>query len=59
MARADAANLCMGICGRDHYIHGSDYPFIPYAASLKWAEAVDAPLRDAVMNDNVRRLYGI
>ncbi len=59
MARLDAAKLCIGICGQDHYIHGSDYPFIPYKASLKWAEQADAPLRNAVMNENVKRLYAL
>jgi aminocarboxymuconate-semialdehyde decarboxylase len=59
MARDDAAALCMGVCGTEHYIHGSDYPFIPYARSLEWATELDPAVRDAVMGDNAKALYGI
>jgi aminocarboxymuconate-semialdehyde decarboxylase len=59
MARDDAAALCMGVCGTAHYIHGSDYPFIPYAKSLEWAIDLDPATRDAVMGDNAKALYGI
>ena len=59
MARDDAATLCMGVCGADHYIHGSDYPFIPYARSLEWATDLEPAVRDAVMGGNAKALYGI
>ena len=59
MARDDAATLCMGVCGADHYIHGSDYPFIPYARSLEWAADLDPAVCDAVMGENAKALYGI
>lgn len=59
MARPDAATLCMGICGTAHYIHGSDYPFIPYDRSLQWAKDLDADVRQAVMGENAKALYGL
>ena len=59
MARNDAARLCMGVCGIDHYIHGSDYPFIPYARGLEWAQDLEPSVRDAVMGNNAKALYGV
>jgi aminocarboxymuconate-semialdehyde decarboxylase len=59
MSRADAAALAMGVCGADHYLHGSDYPFIPFEQSLQWCEALDADERAAVLGGNAQRLFGL
>ncbi len=49
----------MGVCGTDHYLHGSDYPFIPFKQSLEWCDALDAGQRAAVLGGNAKRLFGL